>query len=310
MAALFNSNINWEALKIIDSFTSPTVIVDKKLNLIHYNRTLKEILTEEPGENLQDLLKPELIFKLESFIKNSSYKSKSLVDDLVILPKSKYSQNYFSLFIYPYQISSKEYFILSFKPPFDESEKNSQTSLTEIKFFNENFEIQNYLSPEIQELFESVSDIIPLSLVNKNKIKLLLDERDEIIWLRDSTEKIILANKSYLKSVGISSEDNQILSEDYIFFPHQKELLKNLMDYSKNVRKPLLVKGIKYSLNEVKDSYLMIYPVADKSGKNYVFFFILLKEHFNNKTREDSVQLDYIQLPIIKIDQRDRKSVV
>ncbi|MCS7052964.1 MAG: PAS domain S-box protein [Ignavibacterium sp.] len=303
MAALFNSNINWEALKIIDSFNSPTVIVDKKLNLIYFNRTLKEILTEEPGENLQDLLKPELILKLESFIKNSIYKSKSLVDDLVVLPKSKYSQNYFSLFIYPYQISSKEYFILSFKPPYDESEKNSQTSLTEIKFFNENFEIQNYLSPEIQDLFESVSDIIPLSLVNKNKIKLLLDERDEIIWLRDSTEKIILANKSYLKSVGISSDDTQILSEDYIFFPYQKELLKNLMDYSKNVRKPLLVKGIKYSLSEVKDSYLMIYPVADKLGKNYVFFFILLKEHFNNKPIEDSIQLDYIQLPIIKIDQ-------
>ncbi len=175
--------------------------------------------------------------------------------------------------------------------------------MNRISFLTNDIEIQNYIPVDLRELFDSVADIIPLSLVNKNKVKKLLDERKEIIWMKDSSENIITANQNYIEVTGLKETDIQKKYEDYLFFPYQKDLLKNLTDYSKTTRKPVLVKGIKYSANSVQSFPLIIYPVMDKSGKNYVFFNMIIKsiDNFGIDVNGKKIFED-IRIPVFRID--------
>ncbi len=182
--------------------------------------------------------------------------------------------------------------------------QNTFNQLNTISILTKENEILNYLPANLLELFDSLMDLIPLSLVNKNKIKILLDERKEIIWLKDSAENIILANNRYFEVTGIKEKDFQKKSEDYLFFPYQKDLIKNLTEYSKVIRKPILIHGIKYSANLVQNFPLVIYPVVDKQGKNYVFFNILiepLKSELNKTTKIKS--FEEIKFPFLRIDR-------
>ncbi len=178
---------------------------------------------------------------------------------------------------------------------------NGQTN--NITFLNKENQIQYYVSQELQELFNTISDLIPLSLVNKNKVKLLLDERKEIIWLKDSAENILVANKNYFEITGLNDADIHKKSDDYLFFPYQKDLLKNLTEYAKTIRKPIIIQGFKYSSTAVQNFPLVIYPFIDKQGKNYYFFYIL-SEAVSSTLREDSSIkiLDNLKIPFIKID--------
>jgi PAS domain S-box-containing protein len=299
-----NSTSNLAGFKIIDHFNQPAIIVDGQLNLVYQNNQWLKLFYEKPSENLNDLLKPELTKKLKIFISSEFYLKDALVDSEVVLSKSKYSHNYFSLFLYYLPISSKDFFIISFMFSNAETDSNSQGTFSSVNFINDSIEINKLISIELREIFDSVSDIIPLSLTNRNKIKLLLDERKEIIWLKDSSDKLILANDKYFNMVGSKETEIQKLNEDYLFFPYQKEFLKNLMEYCKTVRKPVQVSGIKYSSDLVKNQPLIIYPIADKQGKGYLFFYVLQssvpKSHNIELTAEE---LDQIEIPIVKIDR-------
>lgn len=289
--------------KLIDYFYLPSIITDKKFNIIYSNRLWQDLFENQTFENVNQFLKAEIFQKLESFIKNSYYKDEALVDDNVVILKSKNANSSYSLLVYSYPVSSKDYFILSFKPHSFNFDAKDKSGYNGISFLTKQSDIQNYISITLQELFDSVADIIPLSLVNKNKVKMLLDEREEIIWLKDTNDNIILANKNYFDVAGIQETDIQKKSEDYLFFPYQKDLLKNLTEYSKIIRKPILVHGLKYSSDLVENYPLVIYPIVDKQGKYYVFFNILLKE--TQKFQNESVarkSMDDLSIPFLSID--------
>lgn len=303
MPLFTNTHNTSDGVKLIDYFFLPSVIVDKKFNIIYSNSLWRNLFEDQVFENINQFLKNDVFQKLENFIKNSDYKNESLVDDNVVLLKSKDTQSSYSLSVFPYSLASKDYFIISLKSHSLNYDSVKTDNYNSISFLDKETEIQNYIPLSLQELFNSVSDIIPLSLVNKNKIKLLLDERKEIIWLKDSSDNIILANQNYFEAIGIKETDLQKKSEDYLFFPYQKDLLKNLTDYSKTIRKPILIQGIKYSSNTVQSYPLVIYPIVDKQGKNYVFFNILLQSiqisDFETNTRKN---IKDIKIPFIKTD--------
>lgn len=303
MSLFQNAYSQSSGVKLIDYFFLPSVIIDKKLNIIYSNSLWKDLFEDQVFENINQLLKSESLKRLESFIKNSDYKNDPIVDDNVVLLKSKNPQTTYSLLIYSYTLASKDYFIISFKSHDLNLSSSKVDRYNGVAFLNEESEIQNYIPVSLQELFDSVSDIIPLSLVNKNKIKLLLDERKEIIWLKDSSDNIILANQKYFENTGVKETDIQKKSDDYLFFPYQKDLLKNLTDYSKTIRKPILIRGIKYSSNLVQGYPLIIYPVVDKQGKNYVFFYILSQAlEISSFETNAGKSLQNIKIPFIRID--------
>ena len=303
MSPFQNTYSQPDGIKLIDYFYLPSVIIDKKFNIIYSNRLWQDLFENQTFENINQFLKAEIFQKLESFIKNSYYKDEALVDDNVAILKSKNANSSYSLLVYSYPVSSKDYLILSFKPNSFILGSNENSSYNGITFLSKQSDIQNYISITLQELFDSVADITPLSLVNKNKVKMLLDEREEIIWLKDTNDNIILANKNYFDVAGIQETDIQKKSEDYLFFPYQKDLLKNLTEYSKIIRKPILVHGLKYSSDLVENYPLVIYPIVDKQGKYYVFFFVLLQEI--QKLSNDVVSrkgLEELNIPFLSID--------
>jgi PAS domain S-box-containing protein len=302
---LINQNSPSQAgiFKIIDYLNLPSLIVDKKLNVYHSNDLWKKLFDNPIFEKVGEFITSDILQKLEVFVKYAYYQNDPLVDESVFLIKSINPKNSYQLLIYYYPISSKDYFIISFKSNSVSTEMLNKEIPNYIKFLSNEDEIATAITPELQDIFNSVSDLIPLSLVNRNKLKNLLDQSSQVIWLKDSNENVILANKNYFVICGMKEIDSQRTAEDYLFFAHQKDLLKNLTEYSKTTRKPIIVSGIKYSSDSVQKFPLMIYPVADKQLKNYLFFNIILK-NYSDRTREirSDIEIDEFQFPIIRID--------
>lgn len=306
MTALSNINSQPSGFNVIDYFLLPAIIIDKKLNIIYHNALWLEMFDGKPADNVNEILKAELVQKLDNFIKNSFFKKDFLVDNFITLPNSKDPLKSFSLLIYYYPVSSKDYFILSFKSNSSELGYGEAEKINKINILNDDDRINDYISIELRETFESISEIIPLSLVNKNKVKKLLDERSEIIWLKDSNDNIILANQSFFYITGINETEHQKNTEDYIFFPYQKDLLKNLNEYSKTINRPILISNIKYPLSSVQSYPLIIYPVKDKSGKNNYFFYILLKTFSENDNKaENLLGIQELPFPFLRLDNNN-----
>lgn len=304
MFSQLNINGQSASFNVIDYFLLPALIIDKKLNIIYKNILWEELLEDNSAENVNEVLNSESVQKLEGFIKNSFFKKDSLVDDSVSLLKSKDSSTSYSMLIYYYPVSSKDYFILSFKASTFDLFPSKSKKYNEINFLADDDKTNTFIPIELRELFNSISDITPLSLVNKNKIKKLLDERNEIIWLKDSDENIIVANQNYVTLTGFKELDLQKKSEDYFFFPYQKDLLKSLTEYSKIIRKPILVNGIKYSSNLVQNFPLIIYPIVDNQGKTYNFFFVLSREFSEVDKRLDiHPGIKEFPLPFLRVDK-------
>lgn len=303
--SFFKSKYDSQAVyKLINLFSFPAILINSKLEIVAVNDLLNELLIQPPFNHLTEILAPEIFDKLEKSINSSLFKKESLLDEKVFLVKTKFPGNNYSLSIYYYPILSNDHYLLILKNNISKTAISESSDNVRISFLNSNSEIYNIIPISLMELLESVSDIIPLSFTNKNKVKNLLDTKDEIIWLKDINDNIVLANKKYFEIIGKNEKEVISLSEDFIFFPYQNVLLKHLSEYSKTNRKPILISGIKYSLNINPLFPLLIYPVADKQSKNYVFFYIILAQGFH--WSKSSSAFEDAKYPLIRFN-KDKK---
>jgi len=288
--------------KIIEHLQFPSAIIDKKFNILYANN-LWQSLFNEPSSNLRDLIKENHFQKLESFIKNSIFKKDTLVDDKAIIKNSLSNKIYYSLFIHYYPISNNEYFIISLKSDSSHSEYVNKEQFVGVNIIENEDDIDKFISFDLIEIFQTVSDLLPLSLVNKNKIKILLDEREEIIWFKDNNENILLTNQKYFDLTGSENKESTNNPEEHLFFSYQKDLLKNLTEYSKVIRKPIVVNGIKYSFPDIKGYSLIVYPIFDKYGRNYSFFNVVSKPISQRYKYSDELNIfDKLNLSFIRVN--------
>lgn len=253
---------------IIELIPQPAIILTADLRIINSNQPFISLCGKIDDarvlfypNTLDELRKKFLLLREKNVVQRISSVSICFVDREIQT----------DLNISLLHFDEEEYFLLTIS--FDEfaAEKTGEIKLS----FTD--EVREYVDEELIDFFSEIGHLLPPTLLIQNRIKKLLDKRDEIIWLRDESGKLFVANKNYEDAIGIRIDELNNKNTDLLFFPYQSNLLRSTNEYLKLTRKAIVIEGLKFTSEKASGKSLVLLPVTDKYGKFYYSAAIISK---------------------------------
>lgn len=256
------TNISELLHPVIESLPNPAIILSFDLKTILYNQLFDELISRNK------------IYEAERLF--NSHTLEEIKKKFLTLRETNIPQKFFSvalnfedselqtdLTINRIQFEDEDYFMITFI-----SEEFSTKDSNDIKLtFTD--EVKRYIDEKLIEFFSEISSLLPFTLLVKNRLKKILDERPEIIWLKDESGKLFLSNKNYDEAIGINLDELKNRSTDLLLFPYQSNLIRSSTEYLKLTRRPIVLEGLKFTSEKANGKALVLLPLTDKQGKFY-----------------------------------------
>lgn len=283
---------------LIESLPFPAIILTFELKLLFVNHLFTQILKWNTKNNLEKLLTFDILDEIKKkFLLLRETKVSQKIPSVQILNNEDIIQT--DLLINRIQIEEEEFFILIFS-----SINESIAEFPDIKISVAD-EIKNYIDEELSELLSEMSPMLPFTLISRNRLKKILDERPEIIWLKDVEGKIFLTNRNYEKACGIGPDDFDNKNQDLLIYPYQQNLIHSSCEYLRLTRKTIVLEGLKFTSESAQGRPLILIPITDRHGKFYYSAAIISKQkvlHSQNHSVFGRV-FSEIPLPILIISR-------
>lgn len=296
--ALDKKQINISELlnPLIEAIPFPSIILTFDLQLLFSNKLFIETIDQDIKNNVGKIftietleeLKKKFLLLRETKIPQKIPSAQFIINDEIIQ---------IDLLINRISLEEEEYFIIILI-----SMNQSFSDYYDVKI-NVTDDVKNFLDEELLEIFSEVSTMLPLTLIAKNRLKKILDERPEIIWLKDDEGKIFIANRNYEEAIGISFDDFENKKTDLIIYPYQKNLVNSSCDYLRLTRKTIVLEGLRFTSESAKGKSLILLPITDKYGKFYYSAAIISKQKVLSEENHSIFGRIFseIQLPILII---------
>ncbi len=258
-----------ELLKpLIQPLPLPTLILSFDLNILTGNQLFVQRIKHNLKNSVSELLSTDTLDEIKKkFLLLRETNITQLIPSVQLFSQDEIILSDIS--INRIQIEDEEYFILVFSPL---NEKTTDFSNIKISIIDD---VGNYVNEELLEIFSHTSSMLPFTLVAKNRLQKILDERDEIIWLKDEEGRIFITNKKYDEATGIHFEDSAINSNELILYPYQLNLLNAACEHLRLTRKSIVIEGLKFNTEYLAGKNLILLPITDKYGKFYYSAAIL-----------------------------------
>lgn len=283
---------------IIDSIQYPIALFTFDLNFITGNKQFNNQFGS--GNNLIasrvfDQLTIEELKKKFLLLREND-----IVEPLIAVPAFFNDREYIvNIRINRIHYEDEEYFALIF-----ETKDIGEKYKSDLSFLITD-SIKEYISDEIIELFYEISRFLPFTLIERNRIKKILDLKREPLWFCDSEGYIIISNKSFERIAGITLQDSGKIKLDSFFYPYQLSIINSSISYTRLTRKAIVLKGLVLSAELRSKNVLVLIPITDKEGKYYYSAGIIVetkdKTGFNNEILKD--YYDQNPLPFLVISR-------
>lgn len=256
---------------LIDSIPFPILISTFELKIVFSNRIFIEKIDKDLKSHLGNFLAFDTLDEIKKkFLLLRETKVSQKIPSVQILVNEKVVNT--DLIINRIVFDEEEYFILILSSLSDNTLDFSNLKITVTD------DIKTYLDDELSEVFSELGPMLPFTLVAKNRLKKVLDERPEIIWLKDEEGNIFIANKNYEDATGIKFDDLENKSTDLIIYPYQLNLIRSSCEYLRLTRKSILFEGLRFTSESAAGKSLILTPITDRQGKFYYSAAIISKQ--------------------------------
>lgn len=256
---------------VIESLPYPAIILSFDLKTILSNKLFIDLISSDKNFEAQKIFNSDTLEELKKkFLLLRETNVVQTISSVTISYEDREFQT--DLTINRFQLIEDEYFLIIFS-----SEANVTKEFNEIKLSITD-EVKKYIDEELLEFFSEVSSLLPFTLLVKNRIKKILDERPEIIWLTDESGKLFLFNKNYEDAIGIRVEELKNRTENLLIFPYQSNLVHSIIEYLKLTRKAIVIEGLKFTSVKASGKTLVLLPLTDKQGK-FCYSTAIISQH-------------------------------
>lgn len=285
------TNISELLHPVIESLPNPAIILSFDLKTILYNRLFDELISRNKIYDAQRLFSLNVLEEIKKkFLTLRETNIPQRIFSATLNFEDRELQT--DLTINRLQFEDEDYFMITFL-----SEEFSTKDFNDIKLtFTD--EVKRYIDEELIEFFSEISSLLPLTLLVKNRLKKILDERPEIIWLKDESGKLFLSNKNYDEAIGINLDELKNRSTDLLLFPYQSNLIRSSIEYLKLTRRPIVLEGLKFTSEKANGKALVLLPVTDKQGKFYYSAAIISQANILAKENQKIFGKIFSEVPL------------
>ncbi|AFH49729.1 PAS/PAC domain protein [Ignavibacterium album JCM 16511] len=247
----------------IEAIPYPTIILSFDLRIILSNQLFIQLVHNKKIIEAQKIFNTDILEELKKkFLLLRETNIAQKISTVSILFEELEIQT--DLTINRLQFEEEEYFMVIFS-----AEEYPVKEFNEIKL-KVTDDVKNYIDEELLDFFSEISSLLPFTLLIKNRIKKILNERSEIIWIKDESGKLFLFNKNYEDAVGINIEVLKNRDTDLLIFPYQANIINSSIDYLRLTKKAIVIDGLKFTSEKATGKPLILLPLNDKQGK---FFY-------------------------------------
>jgi PAS domain S-box-containing protein len=234
-----DSKLNFILNSIISNFKHPFICCDKRGNIYHKNKEAKDLLNDEEGENIIDLIDEEGKENFTNLLQ--SIASGTNVNNEPIVFSVKTNERPIEGRVTGNLYEGEEGVI--FLTIIVEKFKTEGEGLTKISSVGSKYE-KEIQDEAVRKIIKEFINYYPFTLIGKDKFRREINKLDSFFWIKDLNNKFIIVNEKFAKAIGLKATKVEGKEEKKILPEFQQEINSAAAKYIQSSHHVIIYEGM------------------------------------------------------------------
>ena len=261
--------VNIENLELIKTLVGSTptafLVIAQNGDILYRNKKAADVFSlTEDIQNLVEIFDKQEADHIEDILDNLKYE---------IFPVEKigrfklHTQQEFQIHVQinHYQNDENDHYFLHF----EKSEPLSGSDEKKVEFTISADELtKTFSNPALLNAIHEVQSSYPFTFLGKNKLQVLINQLEELFWLKDGENKYLLVNQNFADQLGLRISQIEGKTEEYFLPSFNLDFYTAMESFLKSTGNTLIIKGIPVKgFTNYHDYQSVVIPLLDADNK-------------------------------------------
>lgn len=292
---------------IFRSFSNPVLALDSNNQIIEISDSAANILKVDRTEiNLSDILLPDCYNKLYELLNNIAEKKSYIVVEDFKIELSDSSTIVSNISLNCVECENDILILLSLV---EEGTKESFLNFTKIDIRSGN-PLEVISNTGLKQVVKEIWNLYPLTVTGKDRLRKIIDEFDELIYVKNNLGKFVLVNLAYAQSLGIAASQLEGRSETDFIPSFLVDLLNSIDKYLYETHNYIIIEGMPLKGNsKFSDQQVIEIPITDYQNNVTAVLGItqsiqrIMEKEISAEVRISGELINVFPKPLAYIDQ-------